>query len=52
MSTSIYQKTLQALERAKRIRETRESVLARVSRKEDAATIREYLKHGTDGGVA
>jgi hypothetical protein len=52
MSNSIYQRTIAARERAKKIREVRESVLARISRREDSATIREYLKHGTDGGVA
>ncbi len=49
---SHYQKTVAARERARKIREVRESILARLSRKEDAATIREYLKHGTDGGAA
>jgi hypothetical protein len=49
---SHYQKTIAARERARRIREVRESILARISRKEDAETIREYLKHGTDGGAA
>jgi hypothetical protein len=49
---SSYQKTVAARERARKIREVRESILARISRKEDDATIRAYLKHGTDGGVA
>ncbi len=49
---SIYQRTVAARERAKKIREVRESVLARIVKHEDAATIREYLKHGTDGGAA
>ncbi len=49
---SIYQKTVAARERARKIREVRESILARISRKEDTDTIREYLKHGTDGGAA
>jgi len=49
---SQYQRTVAARERARKIREVRESVLARISRREDAETIREYLKHGTDGGVA
>ncbi len=49
---SHYQKTIAARERARKIREVRESVLSRVTRLEDSVTIREYLKHGTDGGVA
>jgi len=47
-----YKLAQRARDRAKRIREVRASVLDRLSRREDAATIREYLKHGTDGGAA
>jgi ribose 1,5-bisphosphokinase PhnN len=47
-----YQQTIVAKERSKRIREARDSVRERLARQEDAATIREYLKHGTDGGAA
>ncbi len=49
---SNYQRTIAARERARKIREVRESVLSRIVRREDSATIHEYLKHGTDGGVA
>jgi hypothetical protein len=49
---SNYQRTIAARERSARIREAREAVRERVTRREDTATIREYLKHGTDGGVA
>ena len=48
---SLYQRTIAARERAKKIREVRETVLARLVKHEDAATIREYLKHGADGGA-
>ena len=48
---SSYQKTVAARERARKIREVRESILARISRKEDDATIRDAMKFGT-GGVA
>ena len=48
----LYKLAQQARDRAKRIREVRASVLDRLSRREDVATIREYLKHGTDGGAA
>jgi hypothetical protein len=49
---SNYQKTVAARERVRKIR-VRESILARISHKEDAETIRQYLKHGigTDGGA-
>ena len=46
---SIYQRTIAARERAKKIREIRETVLARISRNEDTLTIRNVLKFGKDG---
>jgi len=48
---SIYERTIAARERARRIREVRESVLSKTIRRETDATIREYLKHGTNGGA-
>jgi hypothetical protein len=48
---SSYQKTVAARERAKKIREVRESILARISRREDAATIRDAMKFGTGGAA-
>ncbi len=48
---STYQKTVIARERARKIREVRESILARISRKEDAATIRDAMKFGTGGAA-
>jgi hypothetical protein len=41
---SHYQKTIAARERAKNIREVRESILARVSRHEDVSDIRRALQ--------
>jgi hypothetical protein len=46
---SNYQKTIAARERAKRIREVRESILARISRREDIATIHNAMKFGVAG---
>ena len=48
---SHYQKTVAARERAKKIREVREAILARISRREDAATIRDAMKFGTGGAA-
>jgi hypothetical protein len=48
-----YQQTIAARDRARRIREVHSAFKKeRLARREDVATIREYLKHGTDGGVA
>jgi hypothetical protein len=47
-----YQQTIAAKERAKRIRETRDSVRERLARQEDAATIRNVLKFGTESEAA
>jgi len=48
-----YKQTTIARERVARFRETHFAFRReRLTRREDAATIREYLKHGTDGGVA
>jgi hypothetical protein len=49
---SNYQKTIAARERARKIREVRESVLSRLVRREDSATIRQFLKFGTEVGAA
>ena len=47
-----YQQTIAAKERAKRIRETRDSVRERLARQEDAATIRNVLKFGAESEAA
>jgi hypothetical protein len=44
--------TTKAKERAKRIREARESVRERLARQEDATTIRLALKFGTESEAA
>jgi hypothetical protein len=48
---SIYRRTVAARERARKIREVRESVLARIVRNEDSTTIRNVLKFGKDGAA-
>jgi hypothetical protein len=47
-----YQKTIEARERARRIREARESVREKVARREDAALMRNVLKFGTESEAA
>jgi hypothetical protein len=47
-----YKETILSRERASRIREARESVRERLTRREDAATIRLVLKFGTESEAA